>query len=466
MLGWCSPAIITPKILLQRLWEERLSWDDAIPQAINNVWQKWIGEIDEFRRYSIPRNYFAQRTGIETVQLHGFSDASETAYAGVVYLRGLGKNNEIYTSLVMAKTKVAPIKRMTIPRLELSGALVMARLLNYVEGILSIPTGNVFAWTDSRVVLGWLRGDPRRFKIFVGNRVSEILDLISPNAWRRVASKDNPADCASRGMYPSQLVSHKLWWQGPEWLGLPEVHWPALDQYSALDPVDEVVEVENPIVLQTDVESRELPLLRRVSSYTRLIRVTAWVLRYVNNCRNQPRKQGTLATDELKEAEEKWMLKAQRSVFSAEIELLNKGKSLPRSSRLITFRPYVDDKGLLRVGGRIGMGRLSLARRHPVILPRDHRMVELLVMHEHLRLFHAGPTLVSASLARRFCIVRGRRAIRAKIRDCVTCKRIEAKPKPQLLGQLPLVRLKPGDVFSSTGVDYAGPIYVKSGTST
>ena len=94
VLGWCSPAIITPKILLQRLWEERLGWDDAIPQAINNVRQKWIGVIDEFRRYSIPRNYIAQRTGNKTVQLHGFSDASETAYAGVVYLRGLGKNNE------------------------------------------------------------------------------------------------------------------------------------------------------------------------------------------------------------------------------------------------------------------------------------------------------------------------------------------------------------------------------------
>ena len=208
------------------------------------------------------------------------------AYAGVVYLRGLGQNDEICTSLVMAKTKVAPIKRMTIPRLELCGALVVARLLKYVSVVLSIPTGNVFAWTDSRVVLGWLRGDPRRFKVFVGNRVTEILDLVSPNAWRHVASKDNPADCASRGMYPSQLASHKMWWHGPVWLGLPETHWPALDQCPALDPGDEVVEKQ--IVLHTDAESHELPLLRRVSSYTRLIRVTAWVLRYVSNCRNQP----------------------------------------------------------------------------------------------------------------------------------------------------------------------------------
>ena len=135
--------------------------------------------------------------------------------------------------------------------------------------VLSILTGNGFAWTDSRVVLGWLRGDPRRFKVFVGNRVSEILDLVSPKARRYVASKDNPADCASRGMFPSQLANHKLWWNGPEWLGLPETHWPALDQCPALDPGDEGVEKQ--IVLHTNTESHKLPLLRRVSSYTRLI---------------------------------------------------------------------------------------------------------------------------------------------------------------------------------------------------
>ena len=461
VLGWCSPAIILPKTLLQRLWEERLGWDETVLPGISNAWERWVGEIHEFRRYLIPRSYFPMEADVKTVQLHGFSDASEIAYAGAVYLRGVDQTGRIYTSLVVAKTKVAPIKRMTIPRLELCGALVMARLLRHISVTLDISTGNVFAWTDSRVVLSWLHGDPRRFKIFVGNRVAEILDLVSPTAWRHVRGKDNPADCASRGLYPSQLANCKLWWQGPEWLGLPESNWPVLDQYSALDPGDE--EVVSHVVLHNDTESRELPLLWRVSSYTRLIRVTAWVLRYAHNLRFQPRKQGTLETNELKEAEERWILKVQQSAFSSEIELLGKGKGLPRSSRIITFRPFMDDKGILRVGGRLGLGKLSFAKRHPMILPRDHRMVKLLIVHEHLRLLHAGPTLVSASLAQRFCIVRGRGTIRAKIRECVTCKRVEAKPKPQLLGQLPFAHLNPGGVFSNTGVDYAGPIYIKSG---
>jgi len=463
VLGWCSPAIILPKTLLQRLWEERLGWDEVVPPAISKIWEKWIGEIEELRRYSIPRSYFPKEADVETVQLHGFSDASEIAYAGAVYLRGVDQAGRVCTSLVMAKTKVAPIKRMTIPRLELCGALVMARLLKHISVTLGIPAGNVFAWTDSRVVLCWLRGDPRRFKVFVGNRVSEILDLVSPTAWRHVTSKDNPADCATRGLYPSQLASHKLWWQGPEWLGLPEPRWPAWDQCSIKELSDE--EVVSHVVLHDNAEnqSHELPLLRRVSSYTRLIRVTAWILRYVHNSRHQPRRQGPLKTSELEDAEERWMLKVQQSAFSAEIELLRKGKCLPRSSRIITFRPFIDKKGILRVGGRLGLGKLSFAKRHPIILPRDHRMVELLIVHEHLRLLHAGPTLVSVSLAQKFCIVRGRCAIRAKIHECVRCKRVEAKPKPQLLGQLPLARLKPGDVFSNTGVDYAGPIYIKGG---
>ena len=177
VLRWCSPAIIFPKTLLQRLWEERLGWDEIAPPAISKIWEKWIGEIQEFLGYSIPRSYFPKEADVETVQLHGFSDALDAAYAGAIYFRGVDRAGRMYTSLVMAKTKVAPIKRMTIPRLELCGALVMARLLKHISVTLGIPSGNVFAWTDSRVVLCWLSGDPRRFNVFLGNRVSEILDL-------------------------------------------------------------------------------------------------------------------------------------------------------------------------------------------------------------------------------------------------------------------------------------------------
>ena len=139
-------------------------------------------------------------------QLHGFSDASEAAYAGVIYLRLVDTAGCIHTSLVTAKTKVAPIKRLSVPRLELCGALLLAQLLQHCQEVFSFPSEDVFAWTDSTIVLNWLAGNPRQFKTFVGNRVSLITDLVTPSHWHHVEGSDNPADCASRGLLPSELL--------------------------------------------------------------------------------------------------------------------------------------------------------------------------------------------------------------------------------------------------------------------
>ena len=166
-----------------------------------------------------------------------------------------------------------------------------------------------------------------------------------------------------------------------------------------------------------------------------------------------------LSTKELQGAERFWLKETQCAAFSIELNLLQRGKPLPRSSKLSLYRPFINGEGLLRVGGTIEMSKLSYVKRHPVLLPRDHKVVDLLITYGHLRLLHGGPTLVAASLAQRFCIIRGRRTIRTKIRKCVTCRRIGARVKPQMLGQLPKERINPQDVFDNTGVDYAGPIY-------
>ena len=437
ILGWCSPAIIIPKMLLQRLWGEHLGWDETVPPVIASTWERWSHELSELQRCSIQRSYFPKETDIVNLQLHGFSDASERAYAGVVYIRGVDSTGVTHVSLVISKTKVAPIKRMTIPRLELCGALIVARLLNHMSDVLNIPKDNIYAWTDSQTVLGWLRGDPRCFKVFVGNRVSEILELTPPKAWRHIVSQHNPADCASRGLYPSQLVDHIQWWQGPDWLRLPEPEWPATEQAIIHDPTEECTTNVDHLVLHTSVRSPALPILSRVSSYSRLIRITAWVFRFIHNSRNQPPQLGALTTSELKEAEVHWFQEAQRSAFSQELKTLRKNKPLPRTSKLITFRPFIDDQGLLRVGGRLQLGRLAYAKQHPILLPRDYKVIDLLIVHEHVRLLHAGPTAVTASLAQQFCILRGRRAIRAKIRDCVTCKRIGARSNRSYWGNCP-----------------------------
>ena len=152
------------------------------------------------------------------MQIHGFSDVSENAYAGVVYLRLVDSCDQVHVSLVMSKTKVAPIKRLSISCLELCGAVVLTQLIQHVKNIYNVPLSDVYAWTDSTVVLGWFSGNPRNFKVYVGNRVSSIIDQIPPDRWKHVPGIENPADCVSCGLFPTELLNHRLWWSGPEWL--------------------------------------------------------------------------------------------------------------------------------------------------------------------------------------------------------------------------------------------------------
>ena len=161
------------------------------------------------------------------MELHGFCDASEQAYAAVVHLRMLDTAGGIQVALVTSKTKVAPIKRLTIPRLELCGAYLLALLLHHVKEVFDLPLTCVNVWMDSTIVLSWLTGNPRRLKTYVSSRVSYIMELISPAHWKHVSGAENPADCASGGLFPSELLDHDLWWNGSAWLGLPPENWPS-----------------------------------------------------------------------------------------------------------------------------------------------------------------------------------------------------------------------------------------------
>ena len=208
------------------MWEHRIDWDDTVPLPIHNDWLQWRMELHLLSEKSIPRCYFDKSTQIISFELHGFSDASEHAYAAVVYLRMTDRLGNVQVCMVTSKTKVAPIKRLTIPRLELCGAQLLAHLLNHAHQVLEIPLSHTCAWTDNTIVLNWLDGSPRRFKTFVGNRISTIMELIPPDKWNHVSGLDNPADCASRGLFPSELLRHSLWWEGPSWLRQSPADWP------------------------------------------------------------------------------------------------------------------------------------------------------------------------------------------------------------------------------------------------
>ena len=468
VLGWFAPCTVSMKILLQRVWERKIEWDELVPYEIKEAWEQWRSELDSLSTVHLPRCYYPKMSKVIDTQLHGFSDASEDAYAGVVYLRSVDESNNVHISLVTSKTKVSPIKRLTIPRLELCGANLLANIMDHVRRLLDIPIDRIHAWTDSTIVLSWLEGNPRRFKTYVGNRVSYIIDVIPPTRWRHVKGQDNPADCASRGILPSQLVNHNLWWSGPDWLQLDPVHWP---KSSGLDHVLEADELcMLPCNVATVVETEPIIPVDRFSSFSKLVRVAAWINWFIFNCRARckvsnvtTRSTPYLSLAELRSAEHYWISLTQKEIFPQEIKQLKSGKRVSRSSPLKLLNPFLDDEGLLRVGGREVHSGRTYDIKHPLIIHSRHPLVRIIVVSEHTRLLHAGPTLLSASLSSRFHIVRGRSVIRAVTRNCVICRRKSAKPQPPLMGQLPSARVTPDIVFSNVGVDYAGPILIKLG---
>ncbi|XP_012217595.2 uncharacterized protein [Linepithema humile] len=218
-LGWSAPVTIAAKIFLQHLWQQKVDWDEAIPPALASQWETIQSSLNDINGLQLER--WIQR-GADTThcEIHGFADASNAAYAAAVYIRLISLSGYVTVRLLVAKSKVAPVKTLSIPRLELSAAVLLSRLVEFVRSSLYLGTVPCHCWTDSTVVLAWINQHPFKWKTFVSNRVSEVQSRLPSASWRHVPTADNPADCASRGISGNLLLSHHLWWQGPAWLRL------------------------------------------------------------------------------------------------------------------------------------------------------------------------------------------------------------------------------------------------------
>ncbi|XP_037915229.1 uncharacterized protein LOC119654138 [Hermetia illucens] len=301
--------------------------------------------------------------------------------AAAVYIRVSHTNQQSKLTLVCAKTRVAPLKRLTIPRLELSAALLLAKLISRTQKALNLINVPVTLWTDSSVTLAWINSDPTRWKEFVKNRVRDIHEISPSAVWKFISTKQNPADCTSRGLNPSQLMKHSLWWSGPDWLTKPSHQWPS---FSPLDVSHEDMEMRSSAVHVVS-STPSLPLdhlLTRCSTFTKLVRVTATLLRAVAVFKRTPDSKlsiSALTPADLQAALTHWIRTTQRGYFASEIRILSQGKPLPKSHALSRLTARIDQIGLLRVGGRLQNSQLDEDRKHPPILPKDCVLSHLII---------------------------------------------------------------------------------------
>ena len=268
--------------------------------------------------------------------------------------------------------------------------------------------------------------------------------------------------CITR-VISSELVSHDLWWTGPCWLQKDISEWPKL---SVIPPI--ISEETRDITFMSNLHfSEPIISLNHYSDFHHLKRITAWILRFVDNCQrskcdtHQVNKSFILSVKELELAEKYWIKLVQRTHFAKEISLLKKNKTLPIESCLITLHRFIDSERLLHLSGRIGHSNCPYEQLHPIILHGNHQITKMIIRAEHLRLLHVGPTMLTSSICVRFHIIGGKKFIHDITRACVTCRQYSARPQPQLMGQLPIERVTPGLIFEKVGVDYAGSIYVK-----
>ncbi|XP_064470262.1 uncharacterized protein LOC135385016 [Ornithodoros turicata] len=334
--------------MFQKLWELGIDWDCELPDDLSSEWDTWCQDIPKLsllhtQRCLIP---ISEQTRY-TIQLHVFTDASPHAYGAAVYLPVRTETGQVHVNLMLAKARVAPIKRLTLPRLELMGALIGARLLSY-----------------------------GRWKPFVSNRVTEIQGITDPARWRHCPGHCNPADLVTRGITAEICVSSSLWWRGPEWLQREEVCWPEPYVHTAPDDrAPKVVDEERAgasspppylILGVADIEGRLLQL-ERFSKLSRVLRVTAWVMRFVAKCRRtEDTPTGPLTAEEIRAAETYWIRRTQDEQYQPEIHALSKQRSVRPESELFQINPFLDDRGMLRVTGRLqqGPGTSSSAPHH------------------------------------------------------------------------------------------------------
>lgn len=466
-LGFIAPFVLIGKKILQQMCRERIDWDEPLPDEVRSQWEIWLMALPLLSDIKIQRCHIPNTFGsVQHYELHHFADASETGYGQCTYLRITNASGEVHCSFVMGKSRVTPSKITTIPRLELTAAVVAVKVSNLLKKELNIQNLQEYFWTDSRVVLGYINNEARRFHVFVANRIQRIKQSTDPTQWKHVSSQDNPADHASRGLMARELVASN-WFSGPAFLWQERI--PSDDAKVGEVSVDDP-ELRKIQVLKTHTKEAS-PLLDRIqrfSDWNRAVKAIARLKRFAKESKgSEQRTCEPTNLEERKEAELTIIRMAQEVDFSEEIQNLKQRKEVStknKRQRLYKLNPFLDDQGILRVGGRLKHSVLHPDVKHPAILPRKSHVSTLLIRHFHEKIHHQGRGMTLNELrASGIWIVGGCSAVASYIYRCTKCRKYRRCSEVQKMANLPAERLEATPPFVYSGMDCFGPFYVKDG---
>ncbi|XP_074032901.1 uncharacterized protein [Leptinotarsa decemlineata] len=463
-LGFLANFLIQGKIILQKTWRSQIGWDDEIPDSLIIKWEKFIQDLRKVDDFKLPRQYCEMNRSDSEIQLHIFCDASENAYASVAYLRWSGKDG-IKVCFLNARTRVSPIKPLSIPRLELQAALIGSRLGSSLKSVLNLKIDDTIYWTDSKTVLYWIRSEARRFKMFVAQRLGEIQELTNTCDWRYVGTKENVADEATKQYSKMDFSPDCRWLKGPEFLYMTAEFWPVEEKFRTNNNGQEVDLEENNVLVHVNMNDKGNVVTtdpNKFSKWQKLLRSTAWIYRFIQNCKTRAKTSGELEVSELNQAEKNLLSRCQEETFSEEMKSLRIHGIVKNTSRLYTLDCFLDEEGLIRLGGRLDNSKLlDEYVKRPIILDPKHKITKLLIFYYHEKFNHHGQDTVFNSMRQKFWILRMRQAIRSCWTNCQKCKNRKSLPKPPIMGQLPTCRIeRTVRPFIKTGVDYFGPLLV------
>ena len=458
-LGFLTPFTIQSRILMQAIWTSKVSWDEVLHEAEYLSWKQWLRDLKFVKECRISRCYQLKHTQSSSAELHIFSDASSKAYATVGYWRFLLNDGSFHVSFIMSKSRVAPLKVISIPRLELQAAVLATRIARMIASEHKIKITRRLFWCDSKSVLQWIRKDPRDFKVFVANRLGEIRESTEISEWKWVPSKENAADDGTR-IAPESLNNDSRWFVGPPFLRKPETQWPIENFQSKYgDDASELLVKSNRAVCNLT----ELPLAIdpvRFSSWTRLVSTVTQVLKAIDIWKRRIRT----STERFLKAEAICFKMSQVSSFHVEINAIKKNSLISKTSRIINLNVYIDELGILRANSRITNLAENDSLKRPIILDAKDTIAQLLIKHYHERYYHANHESVLNEIKQKFWVVGLRNALRSISAKCLICKIQRARPCNPKMAALPPARLAyQSRPFSHCGMDYFGPMLVKIG---